>query len=433
LAQLDLSLDQAPPPAPRVLTVSQAVRAADRLLEQHLSSIWVEGEVSNLRVAASGHAFFTLKDDEAVLPAAMWRSSLRRLRFELENGQRLRAFGRLGIYDRQGRFQLYVDRAEPSGLGELMLRLEQVKTRLAAEGLFDAERKRPLPAWPAIVGVVTSASGAAIHDVLKVARRRCPSRIVLVPASVQGDEAPASLVTALERIQRMPGIDVVIVGRGGGSSEDLWAFNDEELARTVARARVPVVSAVGHEIDTTICDLVADVRAATPSHAAELVVPDRARYVARLVELGRRLFRALERRLLDERARLDHALTRLAASSRTVLHRPRIRLDALGRRLERQHPRARLARNRRRLDLLRGALRSRGDRFTRRARLRLVRMAGALEALSPLAALRRGYSVVVDGDGRVVTDADQVAVGDEVELRLSRGRLWARVVARHDD
>lgn len=410
------------------MSVTEAVRAANRLLEHHLANIWVEGEVSSLKVAASGHAFFTLKDDEAALSAAMWRPSLQRLRFELEEGMRLRAFGRLGIYDRQGRFQIYVDRAEPAGLGELMVQLEQLKAKLSAEGLFDADRKRPLPSWPRVVGVVTSSAGAAIHDIIKVARRRCPSRILLAPAVVQGDEAPASLVAALERIQRVRQVDVVIIGRGGGSVEDLWAFNDEALARAVAAARVPVVSAVGHEVDVTLCDLVADLRAATPSHAAELVVPDRAQRKDALLDFRNRLARALSRRVLDERGRLERAVRDLEISGRSLTARAKARLFDLRARLADQHPRARLLRDRRRLELLRTRLANEGRRMTRSGRLRLARAGGALQALSPLAVLGRGYAVVTDEAERVLSDAGKVEVGDELDVRLHRGRL--RTVVR---
>jgi exodeoxyribonuclease VII large subunit len=432
LSQLDFSLDPSTSTSSGVMTVSEAVRAANRVLEHRFSRIWVEGEVSNLKVAASGHAFFTLKDDEAALPAAMWRSSMQRLRFQLEEGQRLRVFGRLGIYDRQGRFQLYVERAEPAGLGELMAQLEQLKAKLSAEGLFDADRKRPLPPWPRVIGVVTSPAGAAIHDVIKVARRRCPSRIVLSPAVVQGDEAPASLVDALDRIQRTPDLDVVIIGRGGGSVEDLWAFNDEALARAVAAARVPVVSAVGHEIDVTLCDLVADLRAATPSHGAELVVPDRAQRADALTDLRHRLERALRKRVLDERGRLERLAHGLGIVGRLLTAPARARLLDLHGRLRQQHPRARLARDRRRLDVLRTRLVSEGQRMTRSQRLRLARAAGKLEALSPLAVMGRGYAVVTDAARRVLTDAGQTKANEELEVRLYRGRLRTKVLRRLD-
>jgi len=432
-----------------VWSVTQVVRGANRALEQRFSLLWVEGELSNLKIAASGHAFFTLKDDGAALPVAMWRSSVERLRFRLADGQALRVQGRLGIFAKQGRFQMYAEQAEPAGLGALMLELQQRKARLAAEGLFDPERKRPLPRWPRAIGVVTSAQGAALHDILEVARRRCPSHVVLCAALVQGPEAPRSLVRALQRVQRWPGVSVVIIGRGGGSVEDLWAFNDERLARAVAACPVPVVSAVGHEVDVSICDLVADLRAATPSHAAELVVPDLAMVQAQFDGLGRRLARALERSTLDERARLEAARARLHGFAHRFPRELRERLDGLSARLHAHHPRQRLARDRRQLEglwaqllsvghelvppvrrrflQLERRMRSAGAAAPRGARLRLARSAGALQALSPLGVLERGYAVATDASGQAITDAADVSPGDVVGLRLHRGRLRAQV------
>ncbi len=437
------------PPGPTVWTVSQIVRGANRALEQRFGMLWVEGELSNLKLAASGHAFFTLKDGSASLPVAMWRSAVERLRFRLTDGQALRVQGRLGIFAKQGRFQLYAEQAEPAGLGALMLELEQRKARLAAEGLFEQERKRPLPRWPRAIGVVTSAHGAAVHDIIEVARRRCPSHLVISPAVVQGPEAPRSLVRALGRIQRWPGISVVIIGRGGGSVEDLWAFNDERVARAVAACPVPVVSAVGHEVDVTLCDLVADLRAATPSHAAELVVPDVGSLHQRFDGLGRRLARALERSTLDERARLEAARARLHGFGHRLPRELRERLDGLARRLHTHHPRERLARDRRQLEGLWAQLLTVGHELTpptrrrwlrlderlaaagaampRTARLRLARAAGALQALSPLGVLERGYAVATDAAGRAITDAAAVTPGDAVALRLHRGRLRVTV------
>lgn len=463
--------------APPVLTVAQVVRGANRLLELRFSNIWVEGEVSNLKIGPSGHAFFTLKDEHASLPCAMWRSAVEQLRFALEDGQHLRVFGRLGVFAKQGRFQMYADKAEPAGLGALMLELEQRRAKLAAEGLFAADRKRPLPRWPRRIGVVTSAHGAAIHDILQVARRRCPSCILLSPAIVQGPDAPASLRRALDRLVRLGDVDVVIIGRGGGSMEDLWAFNDERLARAIAACPVPVVSAVGHEVDVTICDLVADVRAATPSQAAELVVPDLLA-ARRALEIGRRhVVRAFERAVIDHRARLEGAHHRLVRAGRELGRGHRARLVRIERALRQQHPRMRIAADRRRLDALvrrleqrgkslsrshreqlaalharavacarrlprRGRarfdalvsrLRAAGKALPRDARLRLVRAAGALDALSPLAVLHRGYAVVTREDGRVVTDASQVRPGDAIDVRLHRGVLRARTTSTRTD
>jgi exodeoxyribonuclease VII large subunit len=457
MSQTELSFRPQSPArgGPTTLTVGQLVRAAHAALDARFGVVWVEGEVSNLRVGGGGHAYFTLKDDEAALPVAMWKSSLERLKFRLADGQKLRVCGRVGIFAKQGRFQMYADRAEPAGLGALMLELEQRKQKLAAEGLFDAARKRPLPRWPRIVGVVTSQHGAALHDILEVARRRCPMHVLLAPAVVQGPEAPSSIFRALTRLARRPGIDVIIVGRGGGSIEDLWAFNDERLARAIAACRVPIVSAVGHEVDVTICDLVADVRAATPSQAAELVVPDCRTWTLALSGAEDRLRRAMQRRLVDVRSRLDHTAVRVASCGRALVVRPRRALQDAEHALALQHPRARVDRDRRRLSALlarlraggsrlaptaaarlrqlSARLRARGQALPGAARVRLARAAGALDALSPLAVLQRGYAVVTDGSGGVVTDARTVEPGVTIQARLRRGTLLATVVQRCDD
>jgi len=461
-------------PAPKIYSVAELVNRAHRCIEQNFNGVYVEGEVTNLRVVSSGHAYFTLRDAEALLPVAMWRSALARVRFQMQDGQRIRVFGRPGIYAAQGKFQLYAERAEPAGQGALLLQLEQLKAKLAAEGLFARERKRPLPRWPRIIGVITSPTGAAIHDIIKVARRRCPVRIVLAPAQVQGDDAAPSLVRALHRLQAHPGVEVIILGRGGGASEDLRAFNDEALARAVVACPVPVVSAVGHEVDTTICDLVADLRAATPSHAAELVVPDRDACQLLLRSLERRLGMATHRRLLNEQSRRERVSHRLQAVARRIILAPRRRLSAVLARLEAQHPRRRLDRDRkhlagllarlqrqhprdrlalarrrhaallarlqhqhprhrlalarRRLAAAALALQQHAAALGRPDRLRLARAAGALHALSPLAVLERGYAVVT-ADGRVIRDAAQVEVGAELAIRLHAGTLRTRVLA----
>lgn len=466
-----------PKQGPPVFSVTDLVRGANRMLEGRFSNLWVEGEVSNLKLGGAGHAFFTLRDESAALPVAMWRSSVERLRFRLADGQLIRVFGRLGIFAKQGRFQMYADRAQPAGLGALMVEFEERKARLAAEGFFAPERKRPLPSWPRRIGVVTSPHGAAIHDILEVARRRCRSCILLSPSVVQGPDAPRSLIVALQRVVAQPDIDVVIIGRGGGSMEDLWCFNDEALARAVAACPVPIVSAVGHEVDVTLCDLVADVRAATPSQAAEIVVPDFRATQQALGSLARRLERSMERHSLDHRVRLDQARNRLATLGRGLARGPRRSLQGLVEELGRQHPRERIDRDRKRLtalvrrlhacggsmtkrdrarlDRLRAAVLRRGGaiprtartRFERAhatlvasgaalprlARLRLVRAAGALHALSPLAVLERGYAVVTDDQARVVTRARTVDPGDRLRVRLREGALALTVDERHDD
>lgn len=461
----------------RVLSVGEVVRGANRLLELRFGLLCIEGEVSGVRVGGSGHAYFTLKDDQATLSVAMWRSSLERLPFSLADGQALRVFGRLGIFIKNGRFQLYAERAEPAGLGARMLELEQRKQALRAEGLFATERKRALPRFPRRIGVVTSAHGAAIHDIIKVAHRRWPSRILLAPAVVQGPDAPHSLLAGLRRLARFDDVDVVIVGRGGGSAEDLWAFNDEQLARAIAEYRVPVVSAVGHEVDVSISDMVADVRAATPSHAAELVVPDEAAVRRSLDEHRRRLQRVVERLLVDQRGRLDQGLARLGAGGRRRAAQGRSALRGLEQRLARVHPRAGIRRDRARLDGLLARLNDAGRRFgepqrdgldalNRRlldagtnlpaaararcealesalarharasvanARARWARAGGALSALSPLRVLERGYAVVTDEHGRAVTDAATIEAGDDLSIRLARGVAWVRATSTAPD
>jgi exodeoxyribonuclease VII large subunit len=428
---------------------------ANRTLEQAFASLWVEGELSNLVLARSGHAYFTLKDAAAALPVTLWSANLKRLRFRLEEGQRLRVFGRLGIYAQQGKFQLYAERAEPAGLGEQMLALDQLKRKLAAEGLFALERKRPLPAWPRRIGVVTSPHGAAIHDIVKVVRRRMCTPVLLSPAAVQGPDAAYELTVALRRLQRFADIDVIIIGRGGGSSEDLHAFNNEGLARAIAVCTVPVVSAVGHEIDITLCDLVADRRAATPSQAGELVVPDREALLERLTERHARLVRLIERRMVDLGARVQWASTRLERWGQGMVRREREHLRSARRQLElsarktaralraehadlaerlaAQHPRVRIAKARARLHELERRLIQAGKGMTATLRPELARAAGKLDALSPLAVLGRGYALVQADEGRVVREAASVIVDQPLRVRLHRGELDVRVTAIRED
>ena len=464
------------PPAPavegpRIYRVAELVRLAGRALEARFADVWVEGEISGYRPQASGHGYFNLKDGEAVLPAVMFRSAMSRLRFRVEDGQKVRARGRLSIYEANGKFQIYVEQMEPAGLGALQLAFEQLKRKLGAEGLFDEGRKRALPFLPRRIGVATSATGAAVRDIIRVAERRGPTRILVAPCLVQGEAAPDDIVRALAALQRQPDIDLIIVGRGGGSLEDLAAFNDERVARAIAACRVPVISAVGHEVDFTIADFVADKRAATPSQAAEIAVPVHDELRARLVELEARLSQAARRTLADARQRLDGEVGALADAQERRLEREKKRLAALDARLGSLHPRARLARDRALLDGLRHRLeRPVGERLHRgrraleplgarldvavhkqlseRAQL-LARLAtrldaamhnklhaaraefhllgGTLDALSPLKVLDRGYGLVRGPSGHVITDAAELAAGTRVRVRLARGQFEATV------
>jgi exodeoxyribonuclease VII large subunit len=419
-----------PAAGPRVLTVSEAVRAARRALEARFSEVWIEGEISNCRRQPNGHLYFSLKDPTAQLSCAMFRLEAAKLRFAPEDGLKVRCRGQLSIYDQQGKFQMYVAAMEPSGLGAAQLALEQLKRKLFAEGLFAAERKRSLPRAPRVIGVVTSRSGAAVRDIIRVLHRRAAVRVVVSPTQVQGPDAPLRIVYALRLVQQY-GVDVVILGRGGGSAEDLSAFNDEQVVRAVAGCRVPVISAVGHEVDTTLCDYAADLRAPTPSAAAELAVPVHAELREAQAVLARRLSRALERRLEGTRVALERLQRRLEV--RPVTRDRRQALDALSARLERQHPRSRLLRDRAALERLGQRLSTRMRELLASRRRTLETCMGKLDALSPLRVLDRGYSITTRDSGQAVRDAAEVTPGEELGVRLAHGALRCVVKSsRHE-
>lgn len=412
------------------LSVSAVVKAASGVLERTVGTIWVEGETASVARPASGHLYFTLRDQQSRIRVVMWRSDARRLRFRMEEGLRIRCRGRLGIYDREGTFQLYVQMAEPAGLGAEALALEQLRARLAAEGLFDATRKRALPLLPRRVGVVTSKSGAAVRDIIRAIQGRFPVPILVADTVVQGTGAPAQIAAALSEISETD-VDVVIVGRGGGSAGDLAAFNDELVVRAVAACPIPTVSAVGHEVDTSLTDLVADQRAATPTMAGAMVVPVLAELQQRLEEEERRLNRELEFRLRGARQEIDQLGDSMRSSVAEKVSRHRQLLADLRHRLDAQHPLSRLA-------LHRSGLRELESKVERLARRRVevaardyATLAGRLEALSPLRVLQRGYALAtaIDASGRrtVVTDAATVSVGHELEVRLAHGRLDCRI------
>jgi exodeoxyribonuclease VII large subunit len=433
------------------ISVAELARRLRRAVESTTGKEWVEGEVAGLRAASSGHLYFSLKDEreDACVDCVMYRMQALRGRRLVTNGARVQLFGRATVWAPRGRLQFIAEVARPAGKGALLAALEALKEKLSQEGLFDPARKRELPKAPRVVGVVTSAHGAAIHDIVTVAFRRGGVRIVLSPALVQGDFAPQMIVTALDRLERYPGLDVIIIGRGGGSNEDLMAFNDERVVRRVARVQVPVVSAVGHEVDTTLTDWVADVRAATPSHAAELVVPDTTARAEGLRRLERALVRAIRARVTDdehvlsrlrnqledprfaiaERQQLIDDLTvRLERRIERGLARRKNTLDALGSRLSSRHPRVVVARARGELGPLAARLSAAAERSVQRARGALGETASRLDALSPLSVLSRGYSIATRDDGRAVRRASDVASGDAVRVRLHEGALRVTVV-----
>jgi exodeoxyribonuclease VII large subunit len=432
--------------------VSELAMRIKTSLEDQLPAVWVEGEISNLRTPSSGHAYFTLKDDGAQLRCVLFRGRGRRVAFQPEDGMQVLAFGGLDVYLARGEYQLVVELLEPKGLGALQLAFEQLKRRLEAEGLFDAARKRPLPLFPRTIGIVTSPTGAAIRDMLHVIGRRFADlRILITPVRVQGDGAPGEIVRALRDLEEIPDLDVVIVGRGGGSIEDLWAFNDERVARAIAACRVPVISAVGHETDFTIADFVADLRAPTPSAAAELVVQEKLHVVRALLDLYGSLKEAMASRLDRERVRVEGLAKRrvLTDASRALrdLHR---RLDDLGARLalaarsrERHaahrlslarnalrslNPVARIANGTALLSQLRGRLASAAVHSAKASRHRFDAAVGRLDSLSPLAVLGRGYSLTrLLPSGAIVRSAAQTRPGDAIEILLAQGVLDARV------
>lgn len=437
-------------------TVSDLTTAIRGALELTFASVAVEGEISNCRQWSSGHIYFTLKDDRAQLRAVMFRGTVRTLRFKPEDGMRVIARGRIGVYDAKGEYQIICDGLEPHGLGARQAAFEALKRKLQAEGLFDPQRKRPLPTLPRRIGVVTSLDGAAVRDIVRVLVTRHPSACILVRgARVQGDGAADDLVRALTAIGRAAEIDVIIIGRGGGSAEDLWAFNDERLARAIAAAPVPVISAVGHEVDFTIADFVADLRAATPSNAAELVVDRADNFVARIDRADRRLRATLAlglarrgQRTQQVQARLGRWPTVLMLRDRDV-HQQRRRLDrAMAARLTADAQR--FERLRRRLearDLRRVAAilatrlaTARGRLHAAVARRRLVAagqaatLAGRLDALSPLSVLGRGYAVCWNADrDSIIRSAQEVTPGDHVQVTLAEGELTCRVEEARPD
>jgi exodeoxyribonuclease VII large subunit len=442
-------------PAPKIYTVTELTAEIRLRLESAWPEVWVEGEISNCRVWNTGHVYFSLKDAGAQLRAVMFKNAARLLRFRLEDGQHVLARGRLSVYEPKGEYQIVCGDIEPRGLGARQLALEQLKKRLQAEGLLDPARKRPLPALPRKIGLVTSIDGAAVRDILKVLGRRYQNaHVIIAPARVQGDTAAADIARALGQIGRVEGVDVVIVGRGGGSIEDLWAFNEEAVARAIAACPVPVISAVGHEVDVTLADLVADFRAPTPSAAAEIVVAAKDEFAARIDALADRAAAAAGRRVQQRRQALQRLEARpamagfpgrlalggrhvaelqldLQRAGRAGLARRQRLFQALRLRLDALDLRRSVARIQARLSQADARMHAAAVRTYHAAEARFGATAARLDSMSPLAVLGRGYAVCWDGERRrILRDADAVGDGDGVRVTLARGELTCRVTGR---
>ena len=383
-------------------------RLAKQLLDEEplLQNAAVRGELSNYKLYPSGHHYFTLKDDTAAIRGVLFRGNASRLRFRPENGLRVIATGRVTLYEKDGSYQIVCTSLSPDGLGDLTLAFEQLKRRLAAEGLFDPDHKKPLPAYPRRIALVTSAAGAAVHDMLRILKARWPlAKVLLLPVRVQGEEAPAEIAGALRYCNRHALAELIITGRGGGSIEDLWAFNDERVARAIYESDIPVISAVGHEPDVTIADFVADLRAATPSNAAELAVPDGAALLTQLENGKKRVISALSQRLRREEAAIRQY------QERRVLSRPEAYLE--DKRLELAH--------------LHEQLYERMTALLRAREKTLATLAASADAMSPLKVLSRGYAVAEREDGGIVRAAGDVQAGDRLRLTLAEGALACTV------
>lgn len=442
------------------LTVSELTRDAKTLLESHFDQVRVEGEIGDFSPAASGHWYFTLKDNNAQIRCAMFKGANARVKQRPNRGDVVRIRARVSLYEARGEFQLIVQHLEPAGDGALQLAFERLKTKLQSEGLFDPANKKPLPAFPRRIGVVTSSAGAALHDVLSVLGRRSPMiKVVLLPVPVQGADAPAAIVQAIKQANDLTSqgtlkLDVLIVGRGGGSLEDLWAFNDEQVARAIANSLLPVISAVGHEVDFTIADFVADQRAATPSAAAELASFDQTEWLQRFDQAQSTLQSTLRRRLSSQRERLGHLRARLRHPGRQVqqqrrelnaltrqlqqhvshrLHHQHQQLQYLTVRLQQRHPRLKLQSLAQALGTQRQQLEQRMQNHVAATRRQLQEHCRLLNTLGPRQTLMRGYAIVQTKGGQVVRDSANVPTGERLSVTLSQGHLDVSVLAAVSD
>jgi len=444
-------LFEEPRPSRRIWPVRELVAQVRDLIERQYADVWVEGEISNFRPAPSGHVYFTLKDADAQLPVVLFRRQAILLRFRPEDGLHVLVRGHVSVYEQRGQMQLVAETMEPVGAGSLQLAFEQLKEKLKAEGLFDADRKRPLPAFPRTVGIVTSPTGAVIRDFLSiVARRHSGLNVLLVPVSVQGDQAPAEIESAIASLNAANLVDVIVLARGGGSLEDLAAFNSERVARAIAASPLPIVSAVGHETDFTIADFAADLRAPTPSAAAELITEAQHKVAEHLANLSNRLARAVSYHLLQARQRLTRLPIRQTESRMsTLLHRAAQHVDDLAFRLEsalstqlrqqqrqvagltadvlHHNPRHALAHARERLQAGRTRIDNSIERTLKRAAVRIGALDARLHSLSPLAVLDRGYALVLTPDGALIRSVAQLESGQTVTTRLADGAFLSRI------
>ena len=392
----------------KILSVTELNQLVRGKLERDpdLQSVCIRGEISNYKLYPSGHHYFSLKDPESAIRCVLFKGSAASLRFRPENGMQVLAVGRVSLYPRDGSYQFYCTRLLPDGAGDLSVAFEQLKQKLFQEGLFDSARKKQLPVFPHRIGIVTSPAGAAVHDMLRILGKRYPlSRVILLPVRVQGAEAPGEIARAIDYANAHAIADVLIVGRGGGSIEDLWAFNDEGVSRAIFRSRIPVVSAVGHEPDVTISDFTADLRAATPSNAAELVAPDQS----------------------ELRAALEGMRASMLASMRQRLTRSRQQLTGLSASPMLRNPMNYLQERRLRLDKLTGDFRRVGTRLLQARRQGLIRLSASLDAMSPLKVLARGYSMTADADGRLISSVTEVSPGQSLTILVSDGKIRAAV------
>ena len=443
-----------PPQAGEIWSVTRLTQKLQALLSREFAALWVEGEISNYTRSQAGHRYFTLKDDKNQIKAALFRGSAAGVRFEPADGQKVLAYGTVEVYGPRSEYQIIVGRLLPAGQGELELAFRQLHARLSAQGLFAAERKRPLPVFPRRIGVVTSPHGAAIRDILKVLGRRAPQvQVVVAPALVQGEGASRSIVRAIAAFNRLALVDLLIVGRGGGSLEDLWAFNEEPTVRAVADSGIPVISAVGHEVDVTLCDLAADVRAATPSVAAELAVRDRREWERGVQDLSRRFTAQTAYLLGDGRERLralvkrygfrrpedalrtfvqttDLLWSRMARTIKTTLAALRKDAQRTAGRPVLRRPSHWLSPYALRIVRPKDHLQAIMTQVPARSRERLIRFGGRLDALSPRAVLERGYAVVMDGSGKVIDSVRSVEADDELSTWLRDGRLQTKVLKK---